>query len=223
MARVNWKFFSCCCQRATRRQGRCWSSEADVDDALRVRTCWLDDHVACSHLCLSIICKRKIFCCCSTPIYFARQTNNQKRSSSFNAIIIDVLAAIPHRRPSGWLCTSTVTRGWLWWALKLWSPSTALVAKVTHTQHKWNRNGNTINFVFISFSLTLSLLFVFFSNQKRLNVKQGFQQKKIENEMKSDGFDDVPTPPPLSAVGVAAPATMWRCQHHTSCPEMDGG
>lgn len=162
MARVNWKFFSCCCQRATRRQGRCWSSEADVDDALRVRTCWLDDHVACSHLCLSIICKRKIFCCCSTPIYFARQTNNQKRSSSFNAIIIDVLAAIPHRRPSGWLCTSTVTRGWLWWALKLWSPSTALVAKVTHTQHKWNRNGNTINFVFISFSLTLSLLFVFF-------------------------------------------------------------
>ena len=34
------------------------------------------------------------------------------------------------RRRSSWLCTSTVIRGWLWWALKLWSPSTALVAKV---------------------------------------------------------------------------------------------
>lgn len=127
----------------------------DADDASRVRTCWLPDHVASAFE--NIV---------DFSFSFKKEKEKKRTSQSSRHLLVLYFKQFlrdrrhHHRRRSGWLCTSTVTRGWLWWALKLWSPSTALVAKVKMNHKNRRARSSLLFFYFYFFKFFISLKMV---------------------------------------------------------------
>jgi hypothetical protein len=137
---------------STRRQGRCWSSgpTPTTPHACAPVDCPITWRLPSKILLISLSLLKK------------KKTNLSIKSSLACSFFKKFLRdrRHHHRRRSGWLCTSTVTRGWLWWALKLWSPSTALVAKVKMNHKNRRARSSLLFFYFYFFKFFISLKMV---------------------------------------------------------------